>query len=113
MARIPLFERYKAKIQALMAEKGLTQTELARQIDIPRTTLTFILNGRVNPTILEAKKIAEFLGVALEEIFPSSNEKFAYTGPTVTTASIIDPGATTVDLGGTVFEVRAEKRDKP
>ena len=47
----------------------LTQEELAKKVEITRPYLTEIENGKRNPTIKIAKKIADILGVTVDKIF--------------------------------------------
>ncbi len=57
------------KIQGLRKEANLTQEELAQKSGIPYTTLIKIEGGQVqNPTIKTIKKIADALGVSLDNL---------------------------------------------
>lgn len=56
-------------IQKLRKEASLTQEELAIKSGIPYTTLIKIEGGQVkNPTIKTIKKIADALGVSLDNL---------------------------------------------
>jgi len=56
-------------IQKLRKEANLTQEELALKSGIPYTTLIKIEGGQVqNPTIKTIKKIADALGVSLDNL---------------------------------------------
>lgn len=58
-----------AKIKVWRAKKDMTQDELAKKADIPYPTLAKIESGAVqNPSIDTVTKIAEGLGVTLDEL---------------------------------------------
>lgn len=87
MKKLREYEQYKNYIEGLALALGIqSQTELAKQADIPRNILCAILNGRVNPTRSEAYRIGEALGLGTEEfetLFPAHSKKHYYTAPTV------------------------------
>lgn len=57
------------KIKAWRLKKELTQEALARKADIPYTTLAKIESDVIkSPTLTTATKIAEGLGVTLDEL---------------------------------------------
>jgi len=57
------------KIKAWRAKKDLTQDALARKADIPYTTLAKIESDVIqNPTLSSITKIAEGLGIGLDEL---------------------------------------------
>jgi len=58
----------------------LNQDELARELQVSRQTIGSIENGRYNPSLILAFKIAHYFNVSIEEIFiyeeeDISNEK--------------------------------------
>lgn len=59
----------KNRIEEIRSEKGIRQEELARQLGISRQTISSLENGRYNPSILLAWKIAQFFGMTIEDIF--------------------------------------------
>ena len=50
-------------------ERGLRQEELADLLEVSRQTISSLENGRYNPSIILAIKIARIFGVGVEEIF--------------------------------------------
>lgn len=50
-------------------ERGVTQEELADALEVSRQTISSIENGRYNPSIVLAFKIARFFQTAIEQIF--------------------------------------------
>lgn len=57
------------KIRHIRKQKGLTQDQLARQCDIPYTTLTKLESNVITkPTIQTVEKIAKGLEMTIDEI---------------------------------------------
>ena len=50
-------------------EKGINQEELAAILQVSRQTVSSLENGRYNPSILLAFKIAKYFNVTIEDIF--------------------------------------------
>ena len=59
----------KNRIEQLRNEKGIRQEELARQLGVSRQTISSLENGRYNPSILLAYKVAVFFGLTIEDVF--------------------------------------------
>ena len=59
----------KNKIEAIRKEKGILQEEFAKAMGVTRQTISSLENGRYNPSILLAHKIAVFFGMTIEEVF--------------------------------------------
>lgn len=47
----------------------MTQEELAERLEVSRQTIGSLENGRYNPSIILAFKIARLFGVTIEEMF--------------------------------------------
>jgi putative transcriptional regulator len=58
----------KNKIEAMRRERGMTQEQLAKSLNVSRQTVGSLENGRYNPSILLAFKIARLFGTTIEEI---------------------------------------------
>ena len=58
-----------SKLKGLMVEKNITQKELAQILQMSITTLNFKINGKSDFNVKEAKKISNFFGKTIEEIF--------------------------------------------
>ena len=56
-------------IEELRNEKGIRQEELAKELGVSRQTISSLENGRYNPSILLAHKIAQYFGMTIEEVF--------------------------------------------
>ena len=59
----------KNRIEEIRNEKGIRQEELAKQLGVSRQTISSLENGRYNPSILLAHKIAHYFGMTIEEVF--------------------------------------------
>ena len=59
----------KNRIEEIRSERGIRQEELARQMGVSRQTISSLENGRYNPSILLAWKIAKYFGMAIEDVF--------------------------------------------
>ena len=59
----------KNRLEELRKQRGIKQEELAAELEVSRQTIGSLENGRYNPSILLAFKIARYFGVGVEEIF--------------------------------------------
>ena len=59
----------KNKIKELREEAKLTQQELGEKLTVSRQTIISLENGKYNPSIILAFKIANIFGRSIEEIF--------------------------------------------
>lgn len=59
----------KNNLEKLRKERGIRQEELATELEVSRQTIGSLENGRYNPSILLAFKIARYFGMSIEEIF--------------------------------------------
>ncbi len=69
----------KNRLEQCRKNMGLTQEELGDRLEVSRQTIISLENGRYNPSILLAFRIARFFGVSVEDIFiyeeEAKNEK--------------------------------------
>ena len=59
----------KNRLEELRKSRGIRQEELAAALEVSRQTIGSLENGRYNPSILLAFKIARYFGMQIEEIF--------------------------------------------
>lgn len=59
----------KNRLEELRKARGIRQEELAAALEVSRQTIGSLENGRYNPSILLAFKIARYFGLTIEEIF--------------------------------------------
>ena len=52
----------------------ITQDELAKAVGVTRQTIISLENGRYNPTLQLAHKLAKYFGVTIEDIFVFEEE---------------------------------------
>ena len=64
----------KNRLEELRRQKGIKQEELAEALEVSRQTIGSLENGRYNPSILLAFKIARYFGMSIEEIFIHEGE---------------------------------------
>ncbi|MEO5773770.1 MAG: helix-turn-helix transcriptional regulator [Sphingomicrobium sp.] len=62
-------ERLANKLKERRAELSLTQAELAERVGVTRKTVNTVENGVFTPSALLALKMAEALGLKVEELF--------------------------------------------
>jgi putative transcriptional regulator len=62
------------RLAELRAQHGLTQQELADYVAVSRQTIISLENGRYNPSILLAFRLARLFHLTIEEIFIFSVE---------------------------------------
>lgn len=65
----------KNRLEQLRKERGIRQEELAAALEVSRQTIGSLENGRYNPSILLAFKIARYFGMTIEDIFIYEEEQ--------------------------------------
>jgi putative transcriptional regulator len=63
----------KNRIRVLRAEKEWSQAELAERVSISRNSINAIENGRVEPSLPLAFRIAGAFGLTVEEVFDKTD----------------------------------------
>ncbi len=59
----------KNKLRVLRAERKWSQAELAERLNVSRQTINAIENGKYDPSLPLAFKMARLFGMSIEEIF--------------------------------------------
>lgn len=59
----------KNRLEEIRKERGIRQEELASALEVSRQTIGSLENGRYNPSIILAFKIARYFGLGIEDIF--------------------------------------------
>ncbi len=57
------------RLEEIRKEHNITQEELARALAVSRQTIGSLENGRYNPSITLAFKIARYFNLAIEKVF--------------------------------------------
>ena len=65
----------KNKIENIRKEQGILQDEMAKALGVSRQTISSLENGRYNPSIMLAYKIAKYFGMIIEDIFVFEEEE--------------------------------------
>lgn len=59
----------KNKIKELRMKKGMTQEELAEKAGVRRETIVFLEQGKYNPSLNLAYKVAKILKTKIDDLF--------------------------------------------
>ncbi len=59
----------KNRLEEIRKQRGLKQEDLAAVLEVSRQTIGSLENGRYNPSITLAFKIARYFNLSIEEIF--------------------------------------------
>ena len=69
----------KNRLEELRKQRGIKQEDLASALEVSRQTIGSLENGRYNPSIILAFKIARYFQMSIEEIFIYEEEKHEET----------------------------------
>jgi putative transcriptional regulator len=61
-------------VRAMRADRGWSQQELAARLDVSRQSVNAIENGRYDPSLPLAFRIAELFGCPIEAVFVSPSQ---------------------------------------
>lgn len=59
----------KNRLEEIRKRRGINQEELAVALEVTRQTIGSLENGRYNPSIILAFKLARYFEMSIEEIF--------------------------------------------
>ena len=65
----------KNHLEVLRKARGIKQEELAEAMEVSRQTIGSLENGRYNPSILIAFKLARYINLSIEDIFIYEEER--------------------------------------
>lgn len=66
----------KNNLEKFRKEKGISQEELALNVEVSRQTIISLEKGKYNPSIILAFKIAKYFNLSIEEIFIYEEDKY-------------------------------------
>lgn len=66
----------KNKVEEKRKEKGISQAKLAELMEVSRQTISSIENGRYNPSVVLAYKLATYFNVIIEDLFEFEEETY-------------------------------------
>ena len=64
----------KNRIEEIRNAKGIKQDELGKMLGVSRQTISSLENGRYNPSIMLAYKVAKLFDMTIEEVFIFESE---------------------------------------
>ena len=64
----------KNRIEEIRKERGILQDEIAKAMGVSRQTISSLENGRYNPSIMLAYRIAKYFNMTIEEVFVFEEE---------------------------------------
>ena len=59
----------KNRIEEIRKNRDIRQEDFAKALGVSRQTISSLENGRYNPSILLAHKIAQYFGMTIEDVF--------------------------------------------
>lgn len=65
----------KNRIEEIRKKRGIRQDDFAKSMGVSRQTISSLENGRYNPSIMLAYKIAKYFGMTIEEVFIFDEEE--------------------------------------
>ena len=65
----------KNQIRELRSERGLSQGQLAQEVDVSRQTINSIEQDRYTPSLPLAIALARFFGKTVEEVFDADGSR--------------------------------------
>ena len=65
----------KNRLESIRKERGILQDEIAKAMGVSRQTISSLENGRYNPSIMLAYKIAKYFGMTIEDVFIFEEEE--------------------------------------
>ena len=68
----------KNRLEELRLQNGWTQQELADRVEVSRQTIISLENGRYNPSILLAFRLARVFNSSIESLFIYAEEEDKY-----------------------------------
>lgn len=80
--KLALHERndfMKNRVEEIRTQKGIRQDELGKMLGVSRQTISSLENGRYNPSIMLAHKIAKLFDMTIEEVFIFEEEPVCIT----------------------------------
>lgn len=65
----------KNRIEDIRKERGIRQEDFAKAMGVSRQTISSLENGRYNPSIMLAYKIARYFEMTIEDVFIFEEER--------------------------------------
>lgn len=65
----------KNRLEEIRRQRGIKQEELAEEMKVSRQTISSLENGRYNPSVILAIKLARYFEMKVEDIFIYEEEQ--------------------------------------
>ena len=65
----------KNRIEEIRRERGIRQDEIAKAMGVSRQTISSLENGRYNPSIMLAYRLAKYFDMMIEDVFIFEEEE--------------------------------------
>lgn len=65
----------KSRLEEIRRQRGIKQEELAEAMKVSRQTISSLENGRYNPSVILAIKLARYFEMKVEDIFIYEEEQ--------------------------------------
>lgn len=72
--QVKAFNIFRTNLRRVMAEKGVTQEQLAERLGTKHPAISRILNGHRCPKLEACEKIADAIGVSLSDLLKNPKE---------------------------------------
>ena len=72
--KIAMYAEKKYELEEIRKERGIRQEDFAKEMGVSRQTISSLENGRYNPSIMLAYKIAKYFDMTIEEVFVFEEE---------------------------------------
>lgn len=99
----------KNRLEILRKQKGIKQEELAEALEVSRQTIGSLENGRYNPSIILAFKLARYFNTTIKEIFIYEEEKIIKINSQVKNYILV--GISAGIIIGCLFAIKLYGRD--
>ena len=99
------------KLRSFRERRGLSEAELAMQLEVSKQTITSIERGKYDPSLPLASAIARFFRVAIEDVFPFASNEIVRTVATFLMTDIVESTELAHRLGESYVDVLGRQRE--
>jgi transcriptional regulator with XRE-family HTH domain len=68
MQKRPIGIKVGQNLKKIRTEKGISQGDICRALDMDRAYISALENGKRNPTVATLEKIAKVLGISVDQL---------------------------------------------
>jgi class 3 adenylate cyclase len=99
------------KLRSFRERRGVSEEELAKELEVSRQTITAIERGKYDPSLPLASAIARSFRVSIEDVFPFSATEIVRTVATFVMTDIVDSTELVQQLGEQYVDVLGRQRE--